>query len=300
VTKPSTGELAKQQSRFIPNPLWCAECDGRGYLVADAEWEPHAVQCQVCKDRRSVPAQADADAARKALIALIDAYETQDADNFTDALRNAYENALKALASPPPAQADAKLADLVKEYADDLRRNSPGSDGYPIGVYKSVADYLEILISRAAPARPAQDRSSAERADGASAFDPEAQFDADADRILVREPVPLANHDEIGRCLDLANALASRSSVPGDAVRKALELCIEELEESLENEGRLASFKAAIEKGRAALAFPPLADHAEPSVDFMFQAAERANKRFGKWMPQQWLEIFIDEMVGRS
>jgi hypothetical protein len=84
------------------------------------------------------------------------------------------------------------------------------------------------------------------------------------------------------------------------AIRGALERCIEELAESLENEGRLASFKAAIEKGRAALAFPPLADHAEPSVVFMFQAAERANKRFGKWMPQQWLEIFIDEMVGRS
>ena len=84
------------------------------------------------------------------------------------------------------------------------------------------------------------------------------------------------------------------------AIRDALERCIEELAESLENEGRLASFKAAIEKGRAALSFPPLADHAEPSVDFMFQAAERANKRFGKWMPQQWLEIFIDEMVGRS
>jgi Lar family restriction alleviation protein len=111
----------------------------------------------------------------------------------------------------------------------------------------------------------------------ALASSPPAQ--ADADRILI----------------------AQAGAPPGDAVRKALELCIEELEESLENEGRLASFKAAIEKGRAALAFPPLADHAEkPSVDFMFQAAERANKRFGKWMPQQWLEIFIDEMVGRS
>lgn len=29
----------------------------------------------------------------------------------------------------------------------------------------------------------------------------------------------------------------------------------------------------------------------------VFQAAERANKRFGQWMPQQWLEIFIGEMM---
>jgi hypothetical protein len=29
----------------------------------------------------------------------------------------------------------------------------------------------------------------------------------------------------------------------------------------------------------------------------VFQAAERANKRCGQWMPQQWLEIFIGEMM---
>ncbi len=28
----------------------------------------------------------------------------------------------------------------------------------------------------------------------------------------------------------------------------------------------------------------------------VFKAAECANARFGQWMPQQWLEIFIDEM----
>jgi len=114
------------------------------------------------------------------------------------------------LPSPPrrrAAQAGAKLADLIKEYASDLRRNSSGSDEYPWEFAKSIANYLEILISRASDE---QDRSYAERADGASAFDPEAQFDADADRILVaqagaadavnvREPVPLADHDEIGR-----------------------------------------------------------------------------------------------------
>lgn len=29
----------------------------------------------------------------------------------------------------------------------------------------------------------------------------------------------------------------------------------------------------------------------------VFRAAERANKQFGQWMPQQWLEIFIGEMM---
>ena len=29
----------------------------------------------------------------------------------------------------------------------------------------------------------------------------------------------------------------------------------------------------------------------------VFQAAERANARYGQWMPQRWLEIFIGEMM---
>lgn len=39
---------------------------------------------------------------------------------------------------------------------------------------------------------------------------------------------------------------------------------------------------------------------APKSPDFrseVFHAAERANKKFGQWMPQQWLEIFIGEMM---
>ena len=50
---------------------------------------------------------------------------------------------------PGPVQAGAKLADLIKEYASDLRRNASGSDEYPWEFAKSIADYLEILISRA-------------------------------------------------------------------------------------------------------------------------------------------------------
>jgi len=30
----------------------------------------------------------------------------------------------------------------------------------------------------------------------------------------------------------------------------------------------------------------------------VFQAAERTNKRFGQWMPQRWLEIFVEEFIG--
>lgn len=44
--------MTVKQPRMIPNPLWCERCEGRGYLVADAEWEPYAVQCGDCKDRR--------------------------------------------------------------------------------------------------------------------------------------------------------------------------------------------------------------------------------------------------------
>lgn len=42
----------KHEPKMIPNPLYCEKCDGRGYLVADAEWEPYAVQCDACADRR--------------------------------------------------------------------------------------------------------------------------------------------------------------------------------------------------------------------------------------------------------
>lgn len=41
------------QPKTIPNPLYCDRCEGRGYLVADAEWEPYAVQCDECKGRRA-------------------------------------------------------------------------------------------------------------------------------------------------------------------------------------------------------------------------------------------------------
>jgi hypothetical protein len=44
--------MPQQQPKTIPNPLWCDRCEGRGYLVADAEWEPYAVQCPACADRR--------------------------------------------------------------------------------------------------------------------------------------------------------------------------------------------------------------------------------------------------------
>ncbi len=29
----------------------------------------------------------------------------------------------------------------------------------------------------------------------------------------------------------------------------------------------------------------------------VFRAAERTNQRYGQWMPQQWLEIFVGEMM---
>jgi hypothetical protein len=36
------------QPRTIPNPLWCEQCEGRGYVIHDAEWEPYAVRCSSC------------------------------------------------------------------------------------------------------------------------------------------------------------------------------------------------------------------------------------------------------------
>lgn len=44
--------MTQAQPRMIPNPLYCETCEGRGYLVGDVEWEPYAVQCHDCKDRR--------------------------------------------------------------------------------------------------------------------------------------------------------------------------------------------------------------------------------------------------------
>lgn len=57
---PKPAEFALQ-AKMIPNPLYCDRCEGRGYLVADAEWEPYAVQCDACKDRRPVPEPRTAD-----------------------------------------------------------------------------------------------------------------------------------------------------------------------------------------------------------------------------------------------
>lgn len=48
--------MTEKQPRMIPNPLWCDRCEGRGYLVADADWEPYAVQCRECANKR--PARA--------------------------------------------------------------------------------------------------------------------------------------------------------------------------------------------------------------------------------------------------
>ena len=45
--------------RMIPNPLWCDTCEGRGYVVMDAEWEPYAVQCPHCADRRPAKPKPD-------------------------------------------------------------------------------------------------------------------------------------------------------------------------------------------------------------------------------------------------
>jgi Zn finger protein HypA/HybF involved in hydrogenase expression len=40
----------EQQPKTIPNPLWCDTCEGRRYVIVDAEWEPYAVRCPDCKD----------------------------------------------------------------------------------------------------------------------------------------------------------------------------------------------------------------------------------------------------------
>ncbi len=40
------------QPKTIANPLWCEVCEGRGYVVFDSEWNPYAVQCAACLDRR--------------------------------------------------------------------------------------------------------------------------------------------------------------------------------------------------------------------------------------------------------
>jgi hypothetical protein len=44
--------MTERQPRMIPNPLYCERCDGYGYRVIDAEWEPYAVQCPDCAGRR--------------------------------------------------------------------------------------------------------------------------------------------------------------------------------------------------------------------------------------------------------
>lgn len=41
------------QPEMIQNPLYCPKCWGRGYRIMDAEWEPYAVQCEACRDKRA-------------------------------------------------------------------------------------------------------------------------------------------------------------------------------------------------------------------------------------------------------
>ncbi len=46
--------MNEKQPKMIPNPLWCDTCEGRGYVVQDAEWDAYAVQCPKCADRKPV------------------------------------------------------------------------------------------------------------------------------------------------------------------------------------------------------------------------------------------------------
>jgi chromosome segregation ATPase len=73
------------------------------------------------------------------------------------------------------------------------------------------------------------------------------------DKYSVRDEGLVAERDSLqANCGDMAQQLADVESVQDDLC-DALAVCAEELEESIENEGRLASFAAAIEKARAAL-----------------------------------------------
>lgn len=71
--------------------------------------------------------------------------------------RRMYENAIREIAALRTAPlGQSALATLLREYASDLRRNSGGSDDYPLEWAKVTADYLEILIDRAS-ALPSQE-----------------------------------------------------------------------------------------------------------------------------------------------
>jgi len=122
--KPSAGELAEQQPRFIPNPLWCSECDGRGYLVVDAEWEPHAVQCQACKDRRSASAQARADTVREALAdAIAHRFPSLPYSQYTVADFILTFFAPRALAPPPSVPGEDAVREAALESLREQIRN---------------------------------------------------------------------------------------------------------------------------------------------------------------------------------
>lgn len=53
--------MTQRQPKTIENPLWCDQCDGLGYFVMDAEWQPYAVQCPACKGRRDGVADGEKD-----------------------------------------------------------------------------------------------------------------------------------------------------------------------------------------------------------------------------------------------
>jgi len=65
-------------------------------------------------------------------------------------------------------------------------------------------------------------------------------------------PIIVTNGD-LCRWFDRLEVVSGYLAAFGDTQKRALERCISELEESLENEGRLASFSSAIKQGRAAL-----------------------------------------------
>lgn len=43
----------QKQPKMIPNPFYCERCEGRGFLVLDAEWEPYPVRCPDCEKREA-------------------------------------------------------------------------------------------------------------------------------------------------------------------------------------------------------------------------------------------------------
>jgi hypothetical protein len=126
-----------RQPKMIPNPMYCDKCDGRGYLVGDAEWEPYAVQCDACKDRRAINMRL-ADVIRGADRVVI--YNDPESNDGPHRVTLSNEDRGRLVAALAPASAAVRAGTVPSERAQEMRNAIDMIEGAMMG----LGDFVDL------------------------------------------------------------------------------------------------------------------------------------------------------------